>query len=658
MAIKFSLRTRLMVIGALSVAIPAGLLTWVSHKSLNDVREPAVAATLQLGADNLRDSAQMVISMCDLSDPLIKRGNESRLQWFQERVALTGKVSIDPAATSVWHAREQSTQQQTSLTLPLLRIGNTSFASGQQNHAFVDDAGKAIDAYCTIFQRINDAGDMLRVSTNVKTKDGARAVGTFIAAKNADGSPNAVLAQVLQNKPYLGRAMVADTWCHTAYAPLTDASGKVIGMLFTGANERTATETLRLALQKVTIGKTGYVFIVNGTGPTKGHYVLSKDGARDGENVWDLRDAEGNSMIQQIVAKGVQLKPRETTTHHYGWQNKDESAPRAKLAELTYYAPYDWVIGISAYEDEFNAVGTEISSVAARALRFALISGVVCTLVVAGVWVLVSRGITRKIDRVISALSAGSQQLTSAATQVASASQALAQGASEQAAAIEQTSASLTELSTGTSRSAESAKQADKLSHEALQQADVGHKSMEAMHDAISQVEQSASETAKIIKVINEIAFQTNLLALNAAVEAARAGEAGKGFAVVAGEVRSLAVRCAEASRDTAALIETSIERSRRSAKIVDTVQSTLSTIHQTNTRSNALVSEIATMSVDQATAVNQITTAVHQMDAVTQQTAASAEQSAAAGEELSAQANELNRAVDDLVGIVRGASA
>lgn len=271
--------------------------------------------------------------------------------------------------------------------------------------------------------------------------------------------------------------------------------------------------------------------------------------------------------------------------------------------------------------------------------------------------ILIARGIISALKYIIDSLSQSSEQVAAASGQVSSASQSLAEGATEQAAGLEETSSSLEEMASMTRQNADNAQQANVLASDARRAADTGTGAMGKMHEAIGEIQKSSDETAKIIKVIDEIAFQTNLLALNAAVEAARAGEAGKGFAVVAEEVRNLAMRSAEAAKDTAGMIEESVKNSRNGVDIATEVGSALDEIVQGVSKTTELIGEIAAASQEQAQGIDQVNTAVAQMDKVTQQNAANAEESASASEELSAQAESMKEMVDRLTTLVGGRS-
>jgi len=270
----------------------------------------------------------------------------------------------------------------------------------------------------------------------------------------------------------------------------------------------------------------------------------------------------------------------------------------------------------------------------------------------------VLRALSKSIQRIIADLDASSKQTLNAAQQVSSSSQSLAQGSSEQAASVEETSATLEEISSMTKQNAENAQTAEKLAALAQTGTRDGTESMARMVERIGEIKAASDKTAKIIKNIDEIAFQTNLLALNAAVEAARAGDAGRGFAVVAEEVRNLAIRSAQAAKDTSALIEDSQQKAMQGVAVSEEVKKKLTETSGNVDQVTDLIRQVASASKEQTKGVSQINAAVTQMDQVTQSNAANAEETASASEELSAQAESLAGIVRELTRVIRGGKA
>jgi methyl-accepting chemotaxis protein/methyl-accepting chemotaxis protein-1 (serine sensor receptor) len=315
------------------------------------------------------------------------------------------------------------------------------------------------------------------------------------------------------------------------------------------------------------------------------------------------------------------------------------------------------VADLQKYNEKAGATGGENVTKAGQSAIFwtwmillssAAIGGVLAYFIV--------RGINTSMRQAVSALSAGAEQVASAASQVSSSSQSLAQGTSEQAASLEETSASSNEINSMAQRNTENSRSAAELVTSSQQKFIETNGALERMVGAMGEIKSSSDKIAKIIKTIEDIAFQTNILALNAAVEAARAGEAGMGFAVVADEVRNLAQRCAQAAKDTAVLIEESIEKSNDGRSKVDQVADAIRAVTDEANQIKILVDEVNMGSQEQARGIEQVSKAMTQMEQVTQKAAANAEESASAAEELTAQSKTLKDVIDQLIAMVGGA--
>ncbi len=252
------------------------------------------------------------------------------------------------------------------------------------------------------------------------------------------------------------------------------------------------------------------------------------------------------------------------------------------------------------------------------------------------------------LTHTISNVANSSQLINSSAGELQNSAQALANGTSTQAASLEQISSSMKEIEGLTQKNNENAAQSSRLTDSTLQVVEEGNQQMKDMVEAIGRINDTGKNVAKVIKVIDEIAFQTNLLSLNAAVEAARAGKYGKGFSVVAEEVRSLAGRSAEAAKDTTDLIETSIKEMEKGVEKADSTAEILNKITESIDKVSNLAKEITMDSNEQKKGIEEMSRALVQVNDIVQQNSSISEETASASEELSNQSSSLQEIMSE----------
>jgi methyl-accepting chemotaxis protein len=433
-------------------------------------------------------------------------------------------------------------------------------------------------------------------------------------------------------EPYVTSVGGKDVLLTSLALPVHDATGKIVAVVGVDL----PLSFLADEIAKTKAGEHGYSALLS----NQAVYVAHPNAARAGKPLVDS-DAWAAPFLDHI------RRGEEFVTESFSHTLNDNTF-RLCVPLVIGKSKTPWASLVTVPESEVLAAAIEL-----RRLVIGIGAAVLAGLLAVAWWL--SRSIARPIHEVAESLNLGSDQVAAASSQVAAASQSLAQGASEQAAGLEETGASCEEMSGMTKRNADSADAAKALAAETRTAADAGAADMRELSGAMSELKLAGASVAKIVKTIDEIAFQTNILALNAAVEAARAGEAGSGFAVVAEEVRRLAQRSAQAAKETAETIETTIEKSARGYEVSLKVAAALEGIVTRIRKVDELVAEISGASGEQHQGVGQINDAMRQMDKVTQDNAANAEEAASAAEELNAQAASVKEAVAQLLRLVDG---
>jgi methyl-accepting chemotaxis protein len=253
---------------------------------------------------------------------------------------------------------------------------------------------------------------------------------------------------------------------------------------------------------------------------------------------------------------------------------------------------------------------------------------------------------TAHLRQLVGEVAVSAHAVAHTSDQIAQGNVDLSQRTEEQASTLQETSSSLEQLTGTVAQNAENARQAAELAQGASDVAGRAGRAVDEVVGTMGEISAASRRIGEIITVIDGIAFQTNILALNAAVEAARAGEQGRGFAVVAGEVRTLAQRSAEASREIKALIGDSVGKVEIGSQRADAAGRTMREVVDAVAKVASLIAEIAAASAEQRAGIVQVNAAVNQMDQVVQRNAALVEESGAATEVMKQQGEGLLRSV------------
>ncbi|NYD24074.1 Cache 3/Cache 2 fusion domain-containing protein [Kineococcus aurantiacus] len=595
-----SLRSQLLLPGVGAVVVTAGLLSALSAVQVEGLAQDISADVRAVSEQSLHDAGTQVQTTVSAQAAAVQDQLDSDLRVATDRLDQFGPAALDAGESATWTATNQVTKDKSTVTLPRLEFGGTWL--GQQGDPAavvpaIDEAARLTGAAVTVFQKVNATGDMLRVATTVVGASGSRAIGTYIPAVGADGSPNAVVKSLLAGETYHGTATVVDKPYVTVYAPLT-VGGEVVGAVFVGLPQADVTDALRSALTSSTVGRSGYYAVFSDAAATAGTAVVAPDGTADGEAMADAADADGRPYVQELLATAKALPEGGFTT------TRVHLSSGSYTVGVSRYPAYNWVVTSWLPDAETAAVTDRVAAGGASLVRNTVLLGAGVALLMAGVIALLARSLVGRIGRLtdvlrrvaardlsarvladgerhgddelgamgqaldeataavreaLTAVSAGAGRVTEAAGALDGASDRLAGTAESTAAEIVQVSGDAATVSGGVHEVSDAVEQlraaADEVSATTSNVTLVAADAVQLAHAANGTVERlgaSSQQIADVLRTITAIAAQTNLLALNATIEAARAGEAGAGFAVVAEEVKELSRQTAQATEEIA----------------------------------------------------------------------------------------------------------
>ncbi|MBN1395285.1 MAG: Cache 3/Cache 2 fusion domain-containing protein [Pirellulales bacterium] len=348
-----------------------------SSKIVNDVY-----LMLRMHRDGVRDKVQADLKTAAY---LLKRA---------------GAVSLS-SEKATWETVDSSRGKPRRVALPKLMVGDEWLGDVQRPSPLLNDIQSVVDGACAVYQRVGDTNDMLCVCSGEKQNDSLK-VGSWLPATNSDGVVKPFAAALLRGESFIERARFGDRWYISAFEPILDGENRLLGVLSVGVPQDDVA-ALRRAVENVSVGRGGEVFVIEGFGDAKGRYALSNKG-RDkdkGINAWEQRDAEGNFFIQSLITKAQAADGGKCVFEQYPWPENNEGGAQTKLAAATYFQPWGWIVGVSSNLDDYAGARAEVDAGLRRVVYWSVASALVALLVCGGISVAYSGRITAPLVRAV-----------------------------------------------------------------------------------------------------------------------------------------------------------------------------------------------------------------------------------------------------------------
>ena len=552
--LRLSLRLQITVLAVFAAFCATAMVAILVMNNEKLARKAVTDEVLSLAMDRVERSAQRAYNTCAVAQDFIQKSVDTNVNVAREALKRDGGVRVI-GGTTAWDAENQFTHEKAHFDLPTWSVGGVTLKGDRTfNYKIpvVDDVNEMGGDAMTLFQRVNEAGDMLRVGTSIKGNDGLRAIGSFIPGVLPTGQVNPLTQTVISGNTFHGRFFVVNAWYVTAYEPIRDNDGKVIGMLFAGVNQSDVSSVKNSLSVSAKSGDHSSISVYYGpnSGPFSNKALVEPVGlAKKTEGQW----------LPKVQADAASLGPLQT----HGLTVTDPETKAQTIVQYVYYKPWDWTLVVAADSRDFmgasETVGKQFQKLLWQSIAAGLLSLALCGML--AYWL--SKRITSPMaDLSIHLTSNATQVASSAIHQQANVSTFMA-SSTQIASAVKEISATSQELLRAMVEIADAAEKTTELAKDGRQSLKGMERSMQTLSAAtgsisgkLTTIRAKAARIDSVVTAITKVADQTNLLSLNAAIEAEKAGEAGAGFAVVAREIRRLADQSAIATLDIEQIVD------------------------------------------------------------------------------------------------------
>lgn len=558
-----------LIVGSTAVLASAGIMTLFAARGVTDLGDKASVEIQEIVDDQISSynagNRDLVASRAGLVQETVDLSLIVATDVF-DRAGPVG-LGSEPVA---WSVTNQFTKETTDIELPRFETGGSWLGKNADPTMYspvVDDIFKLVGGTATVFQRMNEEGDMLRVTTNVERLDGTRATGTYIPAVNPDGSANGVVSTVLGGETFRGTAFVVNAWYVTAYQPIFNAADEVVGILYVGVRQDEAGGLVD-TLKSSTFGENGATYALGSKGKRADTFEFAPNGINVETAPSSLVDEAGEAYLPALTEAAV-AAGGTPVSHQYRVDDTDH------LVVASYFETWDWVIVTDANLNDFAGAANEVSSYGDELIQNLMLIGLVSAVIIAaGTALYLRRSIARPIER-------ATVEMLGAVRSLQDLSGELGETSHEGAVKLEGVLGIANEVAEHSEAQSELVGSLNEILDQTLDQSirsrEVGERAADKVqqgHEALVALGEASAGIETVVEMITDVAAQTKLLSLNATIEAARAGELGKGFAVVAGEVKNLAAETETATDQISARVEAISEHSSRVRETIDGIQS------------------------------------------------------------------------------------
>lgn len=395
---RLSLKQKIVSLVTLAAIFPIFTMLVISTFQSNAILKNTAKEIDESNKNYLTQIVNEVYVLCKIANDFLKEDLVQNLKVAQNIIQHTGPIRLDKQMVS-WAAIDTAQRKTVLIELPKMYIGDQWLGQNftlSEPTPIIDEIVNITGGISSIYQRMNEQGDMLAIATNRNTTFAERSIGVYLPSAYTEDQANPIIAAVLRGEDYLESDSLPTGVFLMMYSPLRDESGAIVGMLSVGVKQEPP-PNLKKAIYDIKFGKTGYVFVLGAKGDDMGRYLISSEGMQDGEKIYDVVDSHGKHPVREVISQATQLKGDETATFHYEWKNSLDDKTSTKITVVKYWKPWEWIIGAGMQEEDYYYLNRLMNVQLNKSLLWIFLSGTLLFAIVIALAFLLANKIVKLI---------------------------------------------------------------------------------------------------------------------------------------------------------------------------------------------------------------------------------------------------------------------